>query len=239
MQILAHNKIMTGWYNPVFLEYEAHVVSWTMGEIYSWKRPFEHVSHAEGLLQNGENEFFRIDIITTLKRAIDHRLKLLNKLYCWKKIPYKLPNDELQKLETLGVVKKNMLLNLYKIRNEVEHQDKSIPTLAKCIELTEVTWYFLKSTNHLVINVPSELWFTDESESELSKVEIEPQKNWRINISTKEKSKNFSFPPIEGWIKVSITGKENMGKESFMIFSPELPDFLALKLLNTYFFIQS
>src|SRR4051812_8207650 len=120
---------MQAWFNPDFINYNPQVVTWTVGEINSWKRPFDHLKHAEGLLQNGNSEFVRIDIITTLKRAIDYRLKILNKLYCWKKIPFKLPKDELQKLEVLGVIKKNMLLNLFKIRNEVEHHDQNIPTI--------------------------------------------------------------------------------------------------------------
>jgi hypothetical protein len=201
--------------------------------------PFDHLKHAERLLQNGNSEFVRIDIITTLKRAIDYRLKILNKLYCWKKIPFKLPKDELQKLEVLGVIKKNMLLNLFKIRNEVEHHDQNIPTITKCLDLTELTWYFLKSTNHHVVSSPSELWFTDENENELTRVKIDPQSNWRIHVLIKQGSKNFSFAPIEGWIKVSIIGKENMGKERFLRFVPELTEVLGLKLLNIYFFEQS
>ncbi len=49
-----------------------------------WFRAYEIWEHADLILQQTCNEFRLIDAATTLKRAVDHRLRLLDKLYKFK-----------------------------------------------------------------------------------------------------------------------------------------------------------
>jgi hypothetical protein len=227
------------WINPNFLDENAGITTWHVGEYFSWKRSYEHLIHAESLLKNVDNEFVRIDIITTLKRTINHRLKLLNKLYHWKSIPFDLPKGELQRLEIIGVVKKQMVTNLFEIRNQVEHQDKYIPNREKCVQFTEFTWYFLKSTDHLIINIPCDIWFTNDKEEELTIVEIDPEKDWKIKILKQKNSKNLKFLESNNWINAIISGQRQIAKLQFLILTPNFKNPDGIKLLNRYFFEQA
>jgi hypothetical protein len=40
------------------------------------------------------------------------------------------------------------------IRNDIEHKDASPPSIDRCVELADVTWYFLKTTDYACKTVP-------------------------------------------------------------------------------------
>src|SRR5215213_5775128 len=135
---------------------------WLSSEILNWRislgtleehnrkfgtRSYEIWSHAEQLLSQPSNEF-RISGISTLWRAIDHRLRLVERIYSLKNIPVKdKPTDYLNLLEFLGIVRPLMLQKLKEIRNAVEHEDASPPDAESCQIFLEFTWYFLRSTD--------------------------------------------------------------------------------------------
>ena len=69
-----------------------------------WFRAYEIWEHADVTLQKACNEFNLIDAITTLNRAVDHRLRLLNKLYKFKRIPIQgKPSDLIKILHYRGI----------------------------------------------------------------------------------------------------------------------------------------
>lgn len=116
-----------------------------------WFRAYEIWEHADLVLQQTCNEFHLIDVITTLKRAVDNRLRLLDKLYKFKRIPIKeKPSDLLQILYYMDIVRPIMVEKLIQIRNSVEHEDASPPDYKDCMVFSEFVWYFLRSTDNLV-----------------------------------------------------------------------------------------
>lgn len=133
------------------------VLSWlslrqssSIAEDSDWETPYKYWKHAEDLLRNRDNEHFRIDCIGNLKRAIDHRLKRLSSLYCFKNIPDPAkPSKLLDMLGYFGIARPMMLREISQIRNLLEHHYKSPPSQQRCQELVEFSWYFLRSTDSL------------------------------------------------------------------------------------------
>lgn len=156
---------------------------------HQWKRPYEIWSHAEAVLANATTEFLRVDVITTLKRAIDHRVRLLNDLYSFKSIPIReKPTETLNLLEFLGIVRPLMLRRLLDIRNAVEHEDASPPSHDDCSTFLEFTWYFLKSTDRLSQSVLIDFNLRPPQDEDYYwlNVTLGPEENW--------------IPKIWGWI---------------------------------------
>jgi hypothetical protein len=120
-------------------------------------RSYEIWAHAEQLLAQALDDY-RVSGITTMWRAIDHRIRLLERIYSLKNIPIKdKPNDPLNLLEYLGIVRPLMLQKLKEIRNAVEHEDMSPPSSEDCNVLLEFTWYFLRSTDGMVQRMTTHL----------------------------------------------------------------------------------
>jgi hypothetical protein len=116
-----------------------------------WFRAYEIWEHADLILQQTCNKFHLIDAITSLKRAVNHRLRLLDKLYKFKRIPIKeKPSELLQILHYMDIVRPIMVEKLIQIRNAVEHEDASPPDYEACKVFSEFVWYFLRSTDNLV-----------------------------------------------------------------------------------------
>ena len=92
-----------------------------------------------------------IDTITTLKRAVDNRLRILDNLYKFKRIPIKeKPSDLLEIMHYVDIVRPIMVKKLIEIRNAIEHEDASPPNYEDCKVFSEFVWYFLRSTDNLV-----------------------------------------------------------------------------------------
>jgi len=87
-------------------------------------RAYEIWNHAEQILKGAISDFQLVDVITTLKRSIDQRIRTLNEIYSFDAIPLKnKPADILSLLESLDIVRPLMFRNLLEIRNAVEHED--------------------------------------------------------------------------------------------------------------------
>lgn len=144
---------------------------WLSKDVLSWKseqqgyrshpysdacaRTYEIWEHAERLLLNKCNSFQLIDALSTLKRAINHRLQKIDSLYPIRQLfPDQNHNKRfLQQLACLGLVRPVMLEKLIEIRNSVEHSDREPPDQIRCMEFLDLVWYFLRSTDRLVINI--------------------------------------------------------------------------------------
>ena len=77
------------WLSPQIFEWDAAMDGYKGFNNESWHRSYEIWSHAKHLLETPSTAFTRIDAITTLKRAIDHRLRLLDDIYKFRRIPIK------------------------------------------------------------------------------------------------------------------------------------------------------
>ncbi|MFK4132797.1 hypothetical protein ACI2KR_11030 [Pseudomonas luteola] len=152
-----------------------------------FKIPYRYWEHAEHLLTYPENEHFLIDCIVNLKRAIDHRLKHLSAMYLFKKIPdSSRPSELLDILGYYGIARPRMLREISQIRNLLEHHYKSPPTLSRCQELVEFSWYFLRSTDNIstlslegFILKPEDKKFKDDY---WLSIDYGPTKNWQCAL---------------------------------------------------------
>jgi hypothetical protein len=111
------------WLTPKILEWEPRVSIGREFKDESWRRAYSILSHAEHLLEQSSSELFRVDAITTLKRAVDHRLRLLDETYEFRRIPIgNKPSGNLELLNYLGIAQPKMVQKLIEIRNSVEHE---------------------------------------------------------------------------------------------------------------------
>lgn len=142
---------------------------WVSNEVFEWFPPapeggrqtsdvdliraYDLWSHAESLITKEKSEFHLVDAISTLKRCLNQRLKFIEYVYGLKQIVLSnSPKGYLEYLETFNLVRPMMLKKLMEIRNDIEHQDAEPPTVDRCGELLDLTWYFLKSTDSILKN---------------------------------------------------------------------------------------
>lgn len=115
-----------------------------------WEHPYSFFRHSEKLLSYAPEKHFLIDAVSNLKRAVDHRIKHISTTYKLKKTTcYALKTNIWDTLAELELIKPVMLSKLIEIRNAVEHQFSDPPAQARCIELSEFVWYFLRSTDSI------------------------------------------------------------------------------------------
>jgi hypothetical protein len=130
--------------------------SWTAVD--DWKTPYATIDHAEAVLLTGNTDHHRADAVVNLKRAVDSRIRHLDDIYRFKRLP--LPRDVdgiYDRMSYLGLIRPKMLGKLYELRNAIEHRDEKAPELQRCFELLEFAWYFLKSTDHIAQLVVSDI----------------------------------------------------------------------------------
>lgn len=177
-----------------------------------WFRAYEIWDHADQLLQQPCSEFHLIDTITTLNRAVDNRLRLLDRLYKFKRIPIKeKPSEPLEIMHYLDIVRPIMLKKLIGIRNAVEHEDTSPPYHENCKVFSEFVWYFLRSTDNLV----RELVVTfnlHPAESDLN----------AYSVTCGMGLEHGWNPKIGGWVPSKLISEE--AKDSWLIINGEKYD---------------
>jgi len=198
------------WVSFDVLEWRADLESSTVYGDENWKRAYDIWSHAEQILKKPAKDLDLVDAITTLKRAIDHRLRHLNELYSFKTMPIKdKPSGLLELLFYFEIIRPIMLQRLIAIRNEVEHQDASPPSQSVCKEFLEFTWYFLRSTDQLVKSVTSSLLLIPFGENLIDydywlNVDINPKKGWVVQVCGWLYPSLVSQAEKDNWIKLEI-----------------------------------
>lgn len=146
------------WIDDTIFNWEVYSSSSSIMSNIHVKRAYEFWEHARTLLGDNASDFSKADAITNLKRSLNHRWQLIEKLYVLKKlVPAK---GNLERLEEFGLVRPYMLRQLLEIRNNIEHNDQKPPEINRCMELLDLTWYFLRSTDRLVINQINDLLFS-------------------------------------------------------------------------------
>lgn len=202
------------WLTSAILKWECYVDSWTGFEDESWRRAYAIWSHGERLLEQSGVELFRVDSITTLKRAIDHRLRHLDSIYQFRQIPIRdKPTGNLELLNYLGIIRPRMVQKLIEIRNAVEHQDADPPDIGACFDFLEFTWYFLRSTD-LLVRRPIRSLSVDPPESELDPeyygagIEIDPGASWVPRITAWVVPTMLSTEPVSDWLALRASKTE-------------------------------
>lgn len=138
------------WISNSILDWELRYQSANIFD-HEWERAYTIWAHACNLIEDSRNDFSLSDGIGNLKRSLNHRLKLIEELYCFKsiEIPNK-PKGYLELLERYDIVRPYLMKMLLDVRNDIEHNDAVPPALEKCKELVDVVWYFLKSTDSII-----------------------------------------------------------------------------------------
>lgn len=148
------------WINKNIFDWYSYISGSSIGH-HQTLRSYELWQRAQELLTR-DTEFTKIDAIANLKRSLNQRLKLLESIYSFKKMPLRpSPKADLEYLETLGLVRPYMLKQLIQIRNDIEHNDSPPPPRNRCLELLDLIWYFLKSTDHLISQIAGDVFFQD------------------------------------------------------------------------------
>jgi hypothetical protein len=159
-----------------------------------WDTPYKYFHLADNILKNHTDPFQLIDAISNLKRSIDHRLKKISSDYSLKKLNhFGVPSDTLSKLEHLQIARPAMLATIHSIRNQIEHGFREPPKIERCLELTDLTWYFLKSTDSHSRLIPDSFSLNYEYmpgyDSELwLEIYLSPLNDWES-------------PRISGWLE--------------------------------------
>lgn len=197
----------TVWISTEVLEWTVHTSRQPGCVKGQAERSYKMCQHAEAILKSRTNEFHRVDVIGTLKRALDLRLKLLDELYKFDRIPIlNTPHGRIQQLEHFGIAKPIMAHTLLSIRNRIEHQDVVPPDHKECEKLHEFVWYFLRSTDIYVYNVMSRftLQAPDSSDSDhWLQIETDPSRNWVLNAMGWLPSNYVSTAQYPDWLTVA------------------------------------
>jgi len=171
-------------------------------------RAYEIWKHADIILSKENDSFHLIDAVCALKRSMSNRLTVLNSLYNFKSIPIgEKPKKIIEQLAFLDIIRPLILKKLIEIRNLIEHEDAAPPDLNTCRELSDIVWYFLKTTDRLVHLVADsfELWnnYDYDDINYLVNVEISVQTDWSISIEGCIPHEFVSIDYINGWIEVN------------------------------------
>lgn len=201
---------MEFWLTSDIFNWVASVGTANVSRGREWFRAYQIWEHADLTLQQTCNEFNLINVITTLKRAVDQRLRLLDKLYKFKRIPIReKPSDLLKILNYMDIVRPIMVEKLIDIRNAVEHHDASPPDCETCKVFSEFVWYFLRSTDNLVREIVQTFnLYPAESELNLYSVEcgMGIEQGWNPTIGGWVPSQLISDESKDNWL--TITGEK-------------------------------
>ena len=167
-----------------------------------WEHSYSFFCHSEKLLSYATENHFLIDAISNLKRAVDHRIKHIAKTYKLKKTAcYALKKNIWDTLAELELIKPVMLGKLIEIRNTVEHKFTDPPSQARCIELSEFVWYFLRSTDS-ISKLVSEGPYLEDSNNSIY-YNGNPANEWKSIVTADLSNKLISTCPKADYFEVS------------------------------------
>lgn len=144
---------------------------------------YQEWGHAEVRLDGPASTIDRKDCLLALNRAVLHRINILNRRYHLKKIPGMDPKaGNTIIMHKLGLARGSVLDLLRNLRNRVEHDLSEPPEQKECNLYLDAVWYFLRSTDRLVVEVASQIEvFHPETQDEPMSIYVSfPE--WRIYI---------------------------------------------------------
>lgn len=159
--------------------------------------------HAQSRVKGEPNEFDRVDCISSLKRAVNSRLKTIESVYNFDKLPsLRSKKQTLEKYQDYGLIRPSILRDLFEIRNLLEHEDVDPPETDKCHLFIDIVWYFLKSTDSLLQMKCDCLIY----ESDTSELFMRPDSEWSYSLSGKVEKHLVSDTPKTNFIEL-VDGK--------------------------------
>jgi hypothetical protein len=135
------------WLAESIFDWEAEGTGGRISDMDRVRRPYELLLHAHNLLETSSSALARADAVANLKRSINSRLQHLEELYRFsERFPKRI--GALQRLEAVGLARPFLINKIFELRNAIEHKDEAPPDIVRCSEFADVTWYFLKATDH-------------------------------------------------------------------------------------------
>lgn len=196
----ADNQIR--WLSSKRLEGSYSDVGGLIYEATGWERAYELWEHAEDILAKPQTEAYLADAITNLKRAVNHRISILQETYHFDKIPgYEAPRRSLEQLAYWGIIRPSMLRQLTDIRNAIEHENATPPGQQRCLEFLDLVWYFLRSTDILCTSVPGDLEAQELDSARGLTISLKSTSPWRVEFSGWLARSEVSEIEIPGWIE--------------------------------------
>lgn len=200
------------WLSPEFLKWDTYPEYELSDQNY--RRAYDMWSHADQVLRQFQDDFHRVDALSTLKRALSHRLQLLKDLHKLDAIPLsRKPKRTIEQLEFFGVVRPTMLIQLIDVRNAIEHEDAPPPPYKRCLELLDFVWYFLRSTDRLATRLITDIYFhqpraKDYDTGYFVTIETGPQNAWQMNFVASVNSSLLREDKENDWFQVRIDSLE-------------------------------
>ena len=235
------------WINPEFMNWHSYSDSVTLLNEQEGDRAYEIWEHASTRLQNNPDEMDRTDAITTLKRCVNQRLQVIEKLYKLRAVFASSSNRYLQLLERLLIVRPLLILGLMEVRNEIEHQDKRPPKVERCLELLDIVWYFLRTTDRIVQKVYDSLVYDHDGDIYGVTLGITIKRKWNFTICGWLPKEFVAMQPKTNFVeiladelhtneKLKRDGKHLDKKDSDLYFRGEVIAFPNLtKVIQQYF----
>lgn len=200
------------WLSPEFLTWDIYPDYEISDQNY--RRAYEMWAHADQVLKQFQDDFHRVDALSTLKRALSHRLQLLKDLHKLDAIPLsRKPKRTIEQLAFFGVVRPTMLIQLIDVRNAIEHEDAPPPPYERCLELLDFVWYFLRSTDRLATRLITDIWFgqplaKDYHTRYFVTIDIGPKNAWQMNFVASVNSSLLHEDKENDWFQVRIDSLE-------------------------------
>ena len=198
-----------------------------------WEHPYSYFRHSEKLLSGAPEKHSLIDAVSNLKRAVDYRITHISTTYKIKKTAsYTSKKKIWDILAELEVIKPVMLAKLLEIRNAVEHKFSDPPTQARCVELAEFVWYFLRSTDSIAKQV-SDGPFLQESYDSPYRIYYNgnPKNEWESIITALLPKELTSLAPKADYFEVSETTVQS-GSDYKLALSKDKPS--ISEMLNRF-----
>jgi hypothetical protein len=198
------------WLSPEILSWNAYIDDRLYKEDAEGERAYQIWAHAEEILKQHIDAFHLVDVVTTLKRAMSHRLQFLKDSYKFEAIPVKKnPQRIIEQLAFWGIIRPTMLTKLIDIRNALEHEDATPPTHERCIELLDFVWYFLRSTDSLAVGPPiAFVLYIESGDTYDLALKTGPKNKWRIDFGGWINASLLSDSKKEEWFEIQISRQE-------------------------------
>jgi hypothetical protein len=233
------------WVSPQVLEWQILESDGNWGEAPSaLQRSYQTWAHADHLIQVHDDEHHLSDAIVALHRVADYRLRRLNELYRFRRIPVKDKAADLwELLNSLGIIRPRLFAQLKELRRGIEHFDKGPPPQERCAELSEFVWYFLQCTDRLIRVVIEKFALAGSDDSyHFFETMTGPEQGWCFHIRSRLPPEFISASQEHEWLAVEnarvVDPDDDFGGVVILQGTITGPAELMEKLIKLYFDVR-
>jgi hypothetical protein len=228
---------MNLWLSPEILSWNMGVLNPRTSPDLDFLKPYDLFRHAKkrlGAVDDKENPDQEnpalAEVVYHLRRAIEHREKQLADKFNLSGLPFEVPSNKKnpridERLYQLDIIQPILLRKLNDLRNLITHEQKDPSGKDKLLinELSEFTWYFIRSTDSFLGRNISGIIFYPPDFSEPGPnplvdgydesyeydgcflVRISPKHKWQVNIDGHGVPVNlFSKQEKKDWLQLVV-----------------------------------